>query len=952
MSFPNLDRCSCGSPKRDNLKQTPLRSEQNNQNNYHKTPVPLKTSNIQSAKNGMVKDGTPLVDEIQDNDPKISAEKDKMVIKHSRRKSDASVYTFTNGNACEKNNNFNEKNVKNENNGGIEVTKNGNVEKNEVDDEKRDLGREKSDGECLDKIKNNIKTMKKDMFDDVIVAGNDKKTTCDQNCQNGKTKNNTNNNSIIKAVQPSTREKNQTDNNNKNNNNNNKNNNNNNKNNNNNNNNINNNKNKSNNNNSSNKCNSLNSKSHPNHNKVETRNSIKTTDKGDKPNNSSNTRTSTSAATNNSNNQNQSTLTTNETSNNTNKNIKNPSSNTTTTIAINTTTATTSNTTNTTNNASTTTNNKSTNNSSSQEYTALSYDVNYVKVSPPRLTRRSKKSEEGFPESGSNTTLFKAKKTPQQPKRMFKAPPKTPSSDETGTFKSSSDQDQRKESKEGGDEKSRDKQLLEVTFTVLVEKGSVTSMNPNVKELGDAGMEDKKLQFDSDSKKFVVDSINEALKKNMNSKQAVEGREDYIDAPLPGMSEHSVYNGERLRRPNFELEKRKAPEGQPSNYAMENMEKLRPEESLMCYQSLDRKQSVVQLKNGKVDSAYEVKLGREKYQTLANFGTLRKNNKLNRTNFTTTALIHAPFDAESHKTPQTHSQHGRFVSNLCEYGDRGKENHSIENELKYSFWKKNKLSISNITAEDEVTHMNWDDLMREAKSLGIPLRRPHQTPQGSEEKIKNKHLGFSSRLLNTLSANWLNWRSESQMTRSFCGGDFAKQNRGQLYSDQNYRSFCEVKKTSPIKEKLGFFNFFFGKNKSHKPFDADCPVCKLQQESNPYHYRVLPQSVQGSPSHGATTPGLMKVIKRSASTHRPRPSHGEYFSRDGCPECPPCTCYADTPNNLKASRFSLSPATKCYKKCLKKVCNLSDYHQQQRPPHDQRTNKSLHNFSVIDADYR
>ena len=850
MSFPNLDRCSCGSPNRDNLKQFPLRIEQN-QNNYLKNPVKnnVKNKNIwdnlKAFENGDVK--------------KHLESKKKATSKHSRRNSDVSVYTFLNGNASTK--------VKQEN-GNLPIkTEKETFEKVNNESNEKIL----SQNENAEKKVNNNSTDENENVDSVKTTEVKNNAACvrplRQFCSDNTHAANGKNNDANKI-------------------------------------------------NKSQNFDNLNAQIVKSNNELTNGELVKTS--GGKDNVTNNLALESSAESNLDKNQ----INYSKKNRSSKHNIRNEADR--------------GNDENKSNDKNATSNDSS--NSTSQEYTALSYDVNYVKVSPPRLTRRSKKSEETCLEKFTTGSLsFKPKKNLHQNKRLFKAPPKTPCKENDEQEKAVLEDKSEKDKKEIKSE-NEEKQLLEVTFTVLVEKGAVKSMNPNVK-VGSGKISNEKLQIDPESKRNVVESINEALKKGIQSQTKNQSQTDCIDGLKNCDVEIIPQNKNKKDYFSFDYEKRKAPEGRQSPYKIES--EFKKDENLMCYQSLDRKQSMVQLKNGKIDLSYEVKLGKEKYQTLANFGTLRKINKLNQTNITTTAVIHAPFDADVRKEEADHAYHGRFTSNLCEYRHESKENKTIGREMSYSFWKKNKTSMSSIAVEDEATHMNWDDLMKEAKNLGIPLKRPNQEPI---EKPRHKSFSFSSRLFSALSSNWLNWKTDNQMTTSLCGGEFGKHNRHDLYNG-NYKTYYEDKKESFLKDKLGFLNFLFGKKPS-KLYDADCPLCRQQKGNDFYQYKMLPQSAHVSPKHFPNPPKITKGVKRSASTHRPKPIRGEYFFRNNCPECPPCTCYSDYSTNFKTSRFSLSPASKCYKKCLKKVNNLSNSY------HDPRANKSLQNFNPADAEYR
>ncbi|ESN97638.1 hypothetical protein HELRODRAFT_193167 [Helobdella robusta] len=579
------------------------------------------------------------------------------------------------------------------------------------------------------------------------------------------------------------------------------------------------------------------------------------------------------------------------------------------------------------------------------DYTALSYDVNYVKVSPPRLTRRPKKSDDGNdvgnkPDVKLESSFVKRDKS--QPKRLQKAPAKSPEKEIAG------EDENEIVAKNSTSTKENDSQnVLELTFTVVLDKETLKNVRRNI-NLSESDESDDKnrteeVQLDETSQRIVAETITEVLAKTGQLGNVINS-----NALNSSMNLASVNNDKNdctltksmnvINEPNFDKYKlnekiHQASEGtknisslknvQPFDVKLtdktQNAEVAQKETTQLTYQTLERQlptrtssnqtqhQNASQRQFKSLDETYNSK----KYQTLSNFSP--KQNRI-----VTKAQVHASFDAEclpSKNKNDPHYFHGRFVSNICDYG---KENHlSVKNHKKYPtngyFQEWSGHSINNIAVEDEQTHMNWDDLMKEAKSLGIPLKRPG----GNEEKPKRSSNSFSNRLLSSFGTNAGNRKSDMNMAKSVCGGELG---RSVYFDDYDYRTSSVVyhcsygpKKSSPSKEKLRLVDFLFGRNRNTKSFDEDCPLCKKQSSSQYGHHSCSGHNYSKTASS-----------KKSAFSNLHKQSKYR-CTKNSCPECV-CTCF-DAYHKTGATRSSSSPPPASTLKIKHKDGNNNNYYE-------------------------
>lgn len=617
----------------------------------------------------------------------------------------------------------------------------------------------------------------------------------------------------------------------------------------------------------------------------------------------------------------------------------------------------------------------------STEYTPLSYDVNYVKVSPPRLTRRPKKFDENTDNNNNNSSnnnshasshscgplsraqrLVVGKPAPedkQNQKRTLKAPPRTPpeeskpekgGQDKTnapkvslktvaGSSKPFSGQSTVTPSPADEDE------VLELTFTVLLEKGTLKRMNKVKGEDTNSAtikVKTENVKLDADSKRLVAESITEALKENagFGNVSIVEVADTNREGPVGKSSQTSKKTNSNNTKANVNKHDpsgvSKSPMHDRNSLASKSFDccdskSSKFQEVAASYQSLDRKHTV-QRDRRQLDGIKEAgstiaedEGAAKKYQALNNFSPLHGR-------LTTSAIIPRPGvhgTANDFKKNRMANLHSRYDSDVCDYETNeykirkmfAKPSFNINNPRvkgKYSSYHYGSSKDGSQAAE-ELTHMNWDDLMLEAKSLGIPLKRPEKMPSETDkDALKFSQGNITSRFLR----NFVGKKAGLKLTKSICGGELSR-TRDEYFNDLSSTSYqCpyETKKSSPFREKFRFVDLILGRSKSSKTLADDCPLCRQQQQ----------QSQSNFLSRGKN------LLKRSLSTNRGiNMKQGASFKNPKCSKerCYDygCTCYCTCKGkqgmDVKVLRSNSSPPPMSLKQnfCRKSGCSSKCY---------------------------
>ena len=619
----------------------------------------------------------------------------------------------------------------------------------------------------------------------------------------------------------------------------------------------------------------------------------------------------------------------------------------------------------------------------STEYTPLSYDVNYVKVSPPRLTRRPKKADENTDNNNNNHASSHscgplsraqqlvvgkhASEDKQNQKRTLKAPPRTPP-DESKPEKGSHDKTNAtfinhnapKVSLKTAPGSSKtfssqtmvtpsqadEEEVLELTFTVLLEKGTLKRVNKVKGEDTNSAtikLKTDNVKLDADSKRLVAESITEALKENASfgNVSIVEVADKNCEGSV---GKSSQITNKKINSNDTKSDIRKHNPSGISKSPMHDRNSLASKSFDCCeskgskfqevaasYQSLDRKHTIQRdrrqldgIKEGG-STVIEDEGAAKKYQALNNFSPLHSR-------LTTSAIIPRPGghgSANDFKKHRLANLHSRYDSDVCDYETK---EHKIQRMFAKPSFNNNKLwvkgkysshhygsSKDSSQAAEELTHMNWDDLMLEAKSLGIPLKRPEKMPSETDkDTLKFSQGNITSRFLK----NFVSKKAGLKLTKSICGGELSR-TRDEYFNDLSSTSYqCpyETKKSSPFREKFRFVDLILGRSKSSKTLYDDCPLCRQQQQQNQSNFFSRSKN----------------LLKRSISTNRGiNMKHGANFKNPKCSKehCYDygCTCYCTCKGKqgmeVKVLRSNSSPPPISLKQnfCRKSGCSAKCY---------------------------
>lgn len=509
----------------------------------------------------------------------------------------------------------------------------------------------------------------------------------------------------------------------------------------------------------------------------------------------------------------------------------------------------------------------------SEDYTSLAFDVNYVKVSPPKMTRRNKSNEQKKPNRGSRLAMTSPDDVRPQPEvdrqrscrsvlppsadRVVESPammtsrPKKPEAvsatiHETWShkkqFHSSSFSSPSSHATEyislqdlqnrmnipvinhsktevdvapqypvprqtltpvdpvdqPGDSvtliQDGDSSVLEFTFTVRLENDVIRRMRPE-----DAG--------GSNSGSPVVSGSVNILKSDMKPLVTVGLRSVSVDGDTATRSSRDLdgtgneaFSAEATSRNHCVADttcdrSRTRPEMKPdaerSRTRSENNANDDDDDGCCWSEAVKTVTWSVDRSRANPDWTGNRTPSIRKQQTLADFmsSQQQQQQQQHHTKITTVAIVHKPADFDESKSKseaEVTSSRGStpVVSPSCGGGGGGGGSHRVTRTS-------TRRLVPATEKEPELTHMSWDEVMTEARALGIPLQRP-----GS---------GTTRRLDRQASVD----DPKTSWTCPGCAQDDAAPGGRPGGTPENRTN--AAKKASPFKDKFKFQNLFFSR---------------------------------------------------------------------------------------------------------------------------------------------